>query len=141
MSHWTNLFPHFLGVASGQPTYINFNIPIIGGNQTIQTPGIHQYAYTVNLVKPSGEAGPTRVAAGLFVGSGVQTDFKLTSICRAEIDTGAKEMLGNAGEIFLAAGDLVRIGVWADDQYDPGLIIALPFQCTLTLRRVTGLGT
>lgn len=140
MSHWTNLGPHFLGTGSGQAAFINFNIPIIGGNQTITTGGIHQYSYSVNLFKPSGESGPTRVAGGLFVTTNGLLDFKLTSISKAEIDGGAREMLGSAGEVLLAVGDVVSIGVWADEA-EPGLIVVSPLQSTLTLRRVTGLGT
>jgi len=140
MSHWTNSAPQLLGTSSGQVTFLNYNVTIVGGNQTIVTGGTHQYAYTINLFKPSGEAGPTRVAAGLFVNRNGGLDFKLPSVSKAEIDSGAKEMLGNTGEIVLLAGDQIQIGVWADEA-QPGAIITSPFQCTLTIRRVVGLGT
>ncbi|MCI0565327.1 MAG: hypothetical protein MN733_43230 [Nitrososphaera sp.] len=138
MSHWTNLSTHFIGTGSGQASFINFNVPIIGGNQTITLGGIHQYGYALNLFKPSGEPGPTRVAAGLFVTTSGILDFKPTTISKAEIDGGAREMLGNTGEILLLADDTISIGVWADEA-EPGLIIVSPLQSTLTLRRVTPL--
>jgi hypothetical protein len=121
---------------------IDFPVVIVSGSNPVVTGGNYSYGYHLGLVKPSGEGGPTPITAVLTV-NGYEKEHTRSFV---EIDTGAKEVLAHAGELYnLQVGDLVEVRVGTDPDaadIDPGLKIATAAgRCTLTLRRAMGLGS
>jgi len=139
MSSWKNAKAQT--VSTSGAVAINFPVPIIPGNNPLVQGGNHTYNYHLNLVKPSGESGPTPVTAVLTI-NGVSQEYTRSF---AEIDTGAKEYLCHTGELQqLQADDTIGVRVRTDPDalVDSTLQIQTsPGRCTLTLRRVTGQGT
>ena len=81
------------------------------------------------------------MCAGLFVSAGRGPEFKVITVSTCEIDVTARETLHSAGEMIFGENYHVYVGVFADANMDPGLIVTAPYRCVLSLRRVTGLGT
>ncbi|WP_297653670.1 hypothetical protein [Hydrogenophaga sp.] len=140
MSSWSNSTAQFLGLGSGKFTVVNFDQVVVPGNNPLVQGGNHTFSYHLNLVKPSGEVGPSKVTAVLAVNG--QQEIHTRSF--VELDTGMKGFVSNTGELRqLNVGDLIEIRVHVDDEDESGApsIRTSPNRCTLTLRRVTGQGT
>lgn len=139
MSSWSNAKAQI--VSTSGAIAINFPVSIIPGNNPLVQGGNHTYNYHLNLVKPSGENGPTPITAVLTINNVAQEYTRSF----AEIDTGAKEFLCHTGELQqLQIDDSIGVRVKTDPDalVDPTLQIrTLSGRCTLTLRRVTGQGT
>jgi hypothetical protein len=139
MSSWSNSKGQIIGAGSGTFTTVNFNEVVLPGNNPLVQGGNHTYSYHINLLKPSGEVGPTSVTAVLAV-NGIPRAYTRSFV---ELDTGMKGFLSNTGELRqLSIGDTISVRVHVDDDGSGSQLIALiPHRCTLTLRRVIGQGT
>jgi hypothetical protein len=120
---------------------VDFPVQIVPGNNPIVNRSNYTYAYHLNLVKPSGEAGPTPVTAVLAING----ENEEHSRSFGEIDTGGKISLSHAGELRqLQIGDLLEVRVRTDPDAlvdDTLQIRTAPQRCTLTWREVAGPGS
>jgi hypothetical protein len=144
MGHWTNSVGHTLSAASGEVTVVDFDMEIHPGSQTAIQDGIYDYAYHLNLVKPSGEMGPSRITSVLAVKreTGV-TDAIRETRAFCELDSGAEEVLAHTGRTPLSVGDEVIVRVNLDDMSQSGILETKLRQrmCSLTLDLAGGVAT
>lgn len=124
MGHWTNSKQQVLSAASGVVTRVNFDQEIIAGSQTVVQDGVYDYSYHLNLAKPSGEIGPSRVVGVLDIKrAGGSIDLIRESRSFADIDTGTEEFLAHMGQTPLSVGDEVRVRVNLDDLSQNGVLM------------------
>ena len=118
MGHWTNSKAQTLSAQSGVVTIVAFDTEIAPGNQTVIQDGLYDYAYHLNLSRPSDEEGPSRVTSVLAVRRAAgSTDTIRESRTFAYIDTFSENVLSHTGRTPLSNGDEVIVRVnYGDDQ-------------------------
>jgi len=123
MGHWRNSTQQVLSAASGAVTIVDFDEEIVPGSQIALQDGIYDYAYHVNLIKPSGEIGPSRVKSVLAVkrASGEGTDRLQETQAFIYLDSGTEGSLTHTGQTPLSVGDEVQIRVNLDDLSQSGI--------------------
>jgi len=124
MGHWTNSEQQTLSAASGEITVIDFDTEIIPGSLTALQDGVYDYAYHINLLKPSGEIGPSRVTSVLAVRRlDKTTDLIRESRSFVDLDTGSEEALSHTGQTPLSSGDRAFVRVNLDDITQSGQLM------------------
>jgi len=136
MGHWTNSSQQILG--SGL-TVVEFDEVVHPGSQTALQDGIYDYAYHINLIKPSGESGPGLLSSVLAVNreaGGI--DIIRESRSFGELDTDHESALSHTGRTPLSSGDRVIIRVAQETQSTWSMSRIKSGQSSLTLDLVGG---
>jgi len=124
MGHWTNSTQQTLSAASGEVTIVDFDTELIPGSQVALQDGVYDYAYHVNLIKPTGEIGPSRVKGTIGIKRagkpGVDRPFE--TIDFIAIDSGEEASLAHAGQVPMSAGDEIQVRINLDDLSQSGVL-------------------
>jgi hypothetical protein len=122
MGHWTNSAQQILSAVSGEVTVVDFDTEIIPGSQIALQDGVYDYAYHVNLEKPSGELGPSRITSVLAVKRAVgNTDTIRETRAFVNLETGVEDFLAHAGQTPLSIGDSIVVRVNLDGPLQSGV--------------------